>query len=66
MKLFYRFAWTIVRVYTTIFCKLKLVGIENIPKSEGVIVASNHISWFDPPILGSSINRPLFFMAKKE
>ena len=43
---------------------LEVVGKENIPK-EGVIIASNHISYLDPPILGSVTPRRCNFMARK-
>ena len=43
---------------------LEVVGKENIPK-EGVIIASNHISYLDPPIIGSVTPRRCNFMAKK-
>lgn len=46
--------------------RLRVVGLENIPVSGGAIIASNHISNFDPPLLGVAANRPLHFMAKKE
>jgi 1-acyl-sn-glycerol-3-phosphate acyltransferase len=49
-----------------IFCRLRIVGIENVPKTGAMILASNHISAVDPPFLGSTLNRPLFYMAKKE
>jgi 1-acyl-sn-glycerol-3-phosphate acyltransferase len=41
-------------------------GQENIPPAGGVIIAPNHVSVVDPPLVGSSMRRPLFFMAKKE
>jgi 1-acyl-sn-glycerol-3-phosphate acyltransferase len=43
---------------------LEVTGTENIPK-EGVIIASNHISYLDPPIIGSVTPRRSNFMAKK-
>jgi 1-acyl-sn-glycerol-3-phosphate acyltransferase len=43
---------------------LEVVGKENIPK-EGVIIASNHISYLDPPIIGSVTPRRCNFMAKR-
>lgn len=41
-------------------------GRENIPRSGGVIVASNHISFFDPPLIGIATVRELHFLAKEE
>ena len=47
-------------------CKVKYEGKENIPKDTPFIVASNHISLWDPPILSAGIARPIAYMAKKE
>lgn len=41
-------------------------GRENIPRSGGLIVASNHISFFDPPLVGIAAVRELHFLAKEE
>ncbi|SDC52157.1 MULTISPECIES: lysophospholipid acyltransferase family protein [unclassified Candidatus Frackibacter] len=41
-------------------------GRENIPQQGPLIVVANHISNWDPPIVGSALNRPVHFMAKKE
>lgn len=31
-----------------------------------LIVASNHVSYFDPPVVGSGLPRELYFLAKRE
>lgn len=49
-----------------IFYKAKVTGRDNLPKSGGVIVMSNHISNYDPPLLAAVFKRPIRFMAKKE
>lgn len=41
-------------------------GRENIPRTGGLIVASNHISFFDPPLVGIAAVRELHFLAKEE
>ena len=41
-------------------------GAENIPGSGAFILASNHISYFDPPFVASYTTRPMHFFAKKE
>lgn len=52
-----------LRMYYRIECK----GIENLEKEEKFILASNHISNWDPFILAGILNKtPLAFMAKKE
>ncbi|HET7224261.1 MAG TPA: lysophospholipid acyltransferase family protein [Candidatus Eisenbacteria bacterium] len=41
-------------------------GRERIPRSGGLIVASNHISFWDPPLIGAAISRETHFLAKSE
>jgi len=45
---------------------MKVKGTENIPKNGAMIIASNHISAFDPFVLAASINRKICFISKKE
>jgi hypothetical protein len=49
------------------FYRLHVEGAENIPDTGAVIVAPNHKSNFDPPIVGVAIkNRLVHYMAKAE
>ena len=41
-------------------------GKENIPDSGPLVIIANHLSVTDPPILGSSVNKKMIFMAKEE
>ena len=45
---------------------LKVIGKENIPKKGGIIIASNHVSNFDPPMVGIIFKGVCTFMAKEE
>lgn len=45
---------------------LQVRGIENVPRSGPVILAANHISWLDPPMVGAWFPRRIRYMAKKE
>ncbi|MCL2484687.1 MAG: 1-acyl-sn-glycerol-3-phosphate acyltransferase [Endomicrobia bacterium] len=54
------------RIMFALFYRWEIYGTENIPADSGAIIAPNHISWFDPPLSGSAMKRPLHFMAKKE
>lgn len=49
-----------------IFFRIKIKGKENLPAAGGVILMSNHISAYDPPLLAAIFPRPVRFMAKKE
>ena len=52
-------------IYSVIF-PTKVTGAENVPKSGAVILASNHLSNWDPPLVGTFIPRHLAYMAKEE
>lgn len=41
-------------------------GNANVPKQGALVVAANHGSHLDPPILGHALGRPVAFMAKAE
>ncbi len=45
---------------------LRCEGVENIPKEGAVIVAPNHKSNFDPPLIGICSPRIVHYMAKEE
>ena len=46
--------------------RCRVCGTENIPATGSVIIASNHIGNFDPPLIGCHIPRRIYFMAKEE
>lgn len=62
--------YTILRPLFLIFFKitmrLKVEGLENVPKTGGALMVSNHIHNVDPVLLESVFPRPVRFMAKKE
>jgi 1-acyl-sn-glycerol-3-phosphate acyltransferase len=45
---------------------LKIIGQENIPKEGPVILAPNHVSNFDPPVVSCGSPRCVVFLAKEE
>lgn len=55
----------IVGVGLQTFIKIECHGFEHIPPTGGCVMASNHISNFDPPVLGTSLPRYPHFMAKR-
>lgn len=66
MKLVYYTGWTFFRAITKIFFRIKISGKENFPKNDGFILASNHQSYLDPPVIGSWAPRVVYFMTKAE
>ena len=55
-----------VNLFGRIFYGLHVEGAEKVPREGGLVIASNHFSAWDPPLLGTSIPREVHFMAKKE
>ena len=64
--LYYLFKWSIVSPMLHLYFRGRIYGAENVPTSGPLVVVSNHASDFDPPILSSSMRRPVAFMAKEE
>lgn len=68
MRTFFQFL--ICRIFYMIRLKLvyrlKVEGLENIPKDNEYIVCANHLSTLDPPMLAAIFPRRISFMAKKE
>jgi len=48
------------------FFRVRVFGVENIPQKGGFILASNHVSYLDPVVIGSVISRKLNYMAKQD
>lgn len=56
----------VCRSFLRLFGGYQSIGAENIPRTGGVIVAPNHISYADPPLVGAGMRRQVHFMAKEE
>lgn len=66
MSGFYRFCLGIARVFVWLCFRVKVIDAHNLPASGGVVLCCNHVSAFDPVILGVSCRRQLCFMGKAE
>jgi 1-acyl-sn-glycerol-3-phosphate acyltransferase len=65
MNLVYNIGYTLSRWLFTVFFSYRVYGQENIPEEGPVIVASNHVSYFDPPLVGVASRRAMWFLARK-
>jgi 1-acyl-sn-glycerol-3-phosphate acyltransferase len=50
----------------TLAGRLRIKGLNNLPRKSGAIIASNHLSLNDPPLVGCSVPWAVYFMAKRE
>ena len=65
MNLSYRCGWLFFRtVYATYF-RWRVYGAENVPATGGVILAANHASFLDPPLVGSGLKRDINYLARE-
>lgn len=60
----YRVSWWIVRGFFRLYLRLEARGVENVPREGPVILASNHLSYLDPPVIGCLIPRVVNFLAR--
>ena len=63
---FYRFSRFVVWILFRTLWRLRIEGAENVPPEGAVIVAPNHRSLADPPLIGCGVRREVHFLAKKE
>ena len=66
MRTYYYLSCFLIRVILKIFWRYKRIGGDHIPKKGGVIIASNHAAYVDPPFIGSVCPRELSYLAKAE
>lgn len=66
LALYHLFKWSVVSPVLHVYLRGRIYGAENVPRQGPLVVVSNHASDFDPPILSSSMRRPVAFMAKEE
>ena len=64
--MWYRMTCAVFGMCLTVCNRYKVYGIKNVPKTGGVIIASNHASYIDPPAVGASSRkmRMTHFMAR--
>ena len=61
----YRVSNVMMRGALRLFSTWTVTGRENVPMSGPLLVASNHLSNLDPPLLGASLPRRLNYIAKR-
>lgn len=64
MTLSYAIGWRLFRLmYGTVF-RWRIHHPERVPLEGPVILASNHCSYLDPPLVGSALPRPINYLAR--
>jgi 1-acyl-sn-glycerol-3-phosphate acyltransferase len=63
---FYDFSGSTVRCLGRTLWRTRVFGSANVPAEGPLIVACNHLSYLDPPLMASFCPRRISYMAKKE
>jgi len=66
LVLYHAFKWSVVSPMLHAYFGGKIYGVENVPQTGGLVIVSNHASYFDPPIVSNCVCRPVAYMAKEE
>ena len=56
----------VILTYCRIVYRLKVIGLENVPKEGAVIFCGNHRTYLDPPAIVVTAGRHMRFLAKEE
>lgn len=63
---FYKVVRPLVSFLIRLLFHPKVKGLENIPKTGGIVLAGNHTKWLDPVTLVGISKRQIHFLAKEE
>jgi 1-acyl-sn-glycerol-3-phosphate acyltransferase len=61
----WRLLWYLANILAWLVLGLEVRGREKVPRRGGVLLAANHLSYLDGPLLGTAAPRELFFLAKE-
>jgi 1-acyl-sn-glycerol-3-phosphate acyltransferase len=64
MNFIYRCGWVGFRALYAVYFRWQVFNAERVPLTGPVILASNHASFLDPPIVGSGLHRPINYLAR--
>jgi 1-acyl-sn-glycerol-3-phosphate acyltransferase len=66
MTVWYWIGHTLSKIVAKVVCSYRVQNrerLENLP--DGLIIASNHVSFLDPPFIGAAFREPLYYFARK-
>lgn len=61
----YFVGWSLFRLMYGTYFRWRVNNPENVPATGPVILAANHLSFLDPPLIGSALNRPINYLARE-
>ena len=61
----YLAGWILFRFMFWAFFRWRVYNPERVPRQGPVILASNHASFLDPPLIGAGLSRPINYLARE-
>jgi len=61
----YRLGWIFFRSFFAVYSRAQFHHPERVPREGPVILASNHASFLDPPLVGSGLRRMVNYLARE-
>ncbi len=65
MRLTYFIGWSLCNVVLRTYFRCRIYHAERVPRTGPVILASNHASHLDPPLVGIGLPRDIHYLARK-
>jgi len=65
MNFSYFLGWCAFRLLYATYFRWRVFHPERVPRIGPVILASNHLSFLDPPLVGAGLNRGINYLARK-
>ena len=65
MKPIYFIGWSFFRIFYRIYNRWEVFNPENVPPTGPAILASNHASFMDPPLVGAAARREINYLARE-
>lgn len=65
MTLWYLLGYSLSKAIAKTFFNYRVIGAENMIEEGPCIIAANHCSYFDPPLVGVACKRAIHYLARK-
>jgi 1-acyl-sn-glycerol-3-phosphate acyltransferase len=65
MNFLYWLGWGGGRAVFAVYFRWRVFNPERVPQTGGVILAANHASFLDPPMVGAGLRRPISYLARE-